>query len=212
MDLGEGEFYDVHVPVWNNYLAHGFINHNSGKTYEGCLKGLWLSDVFPRNRGLIFRSVAKDLRATTMATFKKICPPSAYSAPDAGWNRMEGLTRLNNGSEILWLGLDNPELEDILKGLEINWFLGDQAEDTAEEIFDTLMGRLGRWDQAEVPQWLLDEEDAAGRPWRWRHPVSGKPTPPEMADLAKKALYASRINFMLSIPMLFFMGAASHLK
>jgi len=178
VDLGEGEFYDVHVPVWNNYLAHGFINHNSGKTYEGCLKGLWLSDVFPRNRGLIFRSVAKDLRATTMATFKKICPPSAYSAPDAGWNRMEGLTRLNNGSEILWLGLDNPELEDILKGLEINWFLGDQAEDTAEEIFDTLMGRLGRWDQAEVPQWLLDEEDAAGRPWRWRHPVSGKPTPP----------------------------------
>ncbi|WP_447974382.1 urate hydroxylase PuuD [Nitrospira sp. Kam-Ns4a] len=40
---------------------------------------------------------------------------------------------------------------------------------------------------------------------------SGKPTPPEMAALAKKALYASRINFMLSIPMLFFMGAASHL-
>src|SRR3990167_8306979 len=32
VDLGEGEFYDVHVPVWNNYLAHGFINHNSGKT------------------------------------------------------------------------------------------------------------------------------------------------------------------------------------
>ena len=42
--------------------------------------------------------------------------------------------------------------------------------------------------------------------------ASGKPAPPEMADWAKKALYASRINFMLSIPMLFFMGAASHLK
>lgn len=39
---------------------------------------------------------------------------------------------------------------------------------------------------------------------------SGKPTPPEMAGLARKALLASRINFMLSIPMLFFMGAASH--
>lgn len=42
--------------------------------------------------------------------------------------------------------------------------------------------------------------------------AAGKPAPPEMADWAKKALYASRINFMLSIPMLFFMGAASHLK
>ncbi len=39
---------------------------------------------------------------------------------------------------------------------------------------------------------------------------SGKPTPPEMADWAKKALYASRINVMLSIPMLFFMAAAGH--
>jgi len=36
---------------------------------------------------------------------------------------------------------------------------------------------------------------------------SGKPTPPEMAALARKALLASRVNFMLSIPMLFFMGA-----
>jgi uncharacterized membrane protein len=40
---------------------------------------------------------------------------------------------------------------------------------------------------------------------------TGKPTPPEMAGLARKALLASRVNFMLSIPMLFFMGAASHL-
>jgi uncharacterized membrane protein len=42
--------------------------------------------------------------------------------------------------------------------------------------------------------------------------AAGKPAPPEMADWARTALYASRINFMLSIPMLFFMGAASHLK
>jgi uncharacterized membrane protein len=41
--------------------------------------------------------------------------------------------------------------------------------------------------------------------------ASGKPTPPEMAALGRKALLASRINFLLSIPMLFFMGAASHL-
>ena len=36
--------------------------------------------------------------------------------------------------------------------------------------------------------------------------------PPEMAQWGKTALYASRINFLLSIPMLFFMGAGSHLK
>ena len=40
---------------------------------------------------------------------------------------------------------------------------------------------------------------------------TGKPAPPEMAALSRKALLASRVNFLLSIPMLFFMGAASHL-
>lgn len=40
----------------------------------------------------------------------------------------------------------------------------------------------------------------------------GTPAPPEMAAWGRTALMASRINFMLSIPMLFFMGAGSHLK
>jgi uncharacterized membrane protein len=42
--------------------------------------------------------------------------------------------------------------------------------------------------------------------------ATGKPTPPEMAALGTRALYASRINVLLSIPMLFFMAAAGHLK
>jgi uncharacterized membrane protein len=40
----------------------------------------------------------------------------------------------------------------------------------------------------------------------------GTPPPPEMAAWGRTALLASRVNFMLSIPMLFFMGAGSHLK
>ncbi len=39
---------------------------------------------------------------------------------------------------------------------------------------------------------------------------TGKPTPPEMAALGRKALLASRVNLLLSIPMLFFMAAGSH--
>ena len=40
----------------------------------------------------------------------------------------------------------------------------------------------------------------------------GTPAPPEMAAWGRTALLASRVNFMLSIPMLFFMGAGSHWK
>ena len=48
----------------------------------------------------------------------------------------------------------DPNVQGILKGLEINWFLGDQAEEDPEhmeDVFDLLLGRLGRWDLAEVP-------------------------------------------------------------
>ena len=41
---------------------------------------------------------------------------------------------------------------------------------------------------------------------------TGKPTPPEVAALGRKALLASSVNVLLSIPMLFFMGAAAHFK
>lgn len=42
--------------------------------------------------------------------------------------------------------------------------------------------------------------------------AQGTPAPPEMAQWGRSALLASRVNFMLSIPMLFFMGAGSHFK
>lgn len=42
--------------------------------------------------------------------------------------------------------------------------------------------------------------------------AQGTPAPAEMAQWGRTALLASRVNFFLSIPMLFFMGAGSHLK
>jgi len=41
--------------------------------------------------------------------------------------------------------------------------------------------------------------------------AKGTPLPPDMGRLGKQALLASRMNVALSFPMLFFMGAASHL-
>ena len=42
--------------------------------------------------------------------------------------------------------------------------------------------------------------------------AQGTPAPAEMAQWGRTALLASRVNFLLSIPMLFFMGAGSHFK
>jgi len=46
--------------------------------------------------------------------------------------------------------------------------------------------------------------------WTNESMTGGKPMPPEAAKLARLGMLASRINFVLTFPMLFFMAAASH--
>lgn len=46
---------------------------------------------------------------------------------------------------------------------------------------------------------------------RWTEASAGGAMPPEAASLARQIFLTSRANFALSFPMLFFMGAASHL-
>ena len=46
--------------------------------------------------------------------------------------------------------------------------------------------------------------------WTADNVAKGTPVPAEAAGLARKAFLASRTNAWMSIPMLFFMGAASH--
>jgi len=110
----------------------------SAKTWGFCLKVLWMSLAFPRNRGVIARKVHKELVQTTMKTFFKICPPHLYM--DGGRRSdSEQILVLNNGSEILWAHLDNPETENIIRGIEINWFLAPRPMGSG----DSAGGRAG---------------------------------------------------------------------
>lgn len=153
-------------------LSGGF---GSAKTYALCLKALYLSDLYPKNRGVIARKVGRELRDTTMATFFKLCPPAAYN--QGARSDQLGYLTLNNGSTILWLHLDSAESEGIIKGLEINWFLIDQAEEVEEEVFTLLSSRLGRWDQATVPDALQTPD--------WPHrDVKGRCVPPTYPMIA----------------------------
>jgi hypothetical protein len=155
--------------------------YGSSKTYAFCLKILALSEMYPNNRGFVARRVWAELQKTTMSTFFKICPAEAYSN---GGRRSdsEKILKFNNGSEILWLHLDDPDTENILRGLEVNWFFMDQAEEIQEEIFDVALGRLGRWDKAEVPQEAIDRAGGL-RKWGWKNPM-GKPIVPTYPMLA----------------------------
>lgn len=83
-------------------------------------------------------------------------------------NEQEGITILKNESQVYWLHLDKVE-ESTLRGIEPNSYLVDQAEETDEKVFDVLDARLGRWDDAVIPDNLLKRNPG----WP-RNPKTGK--------------------------------------
>lgn len=147
----------------NSCFSGGYGN---GKSYTGCQKILLLSLTFPGYRTVIARKTYKSLKSTTMATFFKLLPDGKKSEFIERHSETDGITVFKNGSEILWMHLDEVN-ETSLRGLEINSVLIDQAEEIDESVYLTLDARIGRWDQAKVPPEILTEDfprDAMGRP------------------------------------------------
>lgn len=158
-------------------LSGGF---GAGKTLVAMRKIILLCDLFPGSRWVVLRSSFEHLKRTTMPTFFGACPPEMYD-PRRGGKRVDSdkYVQMINGSTVLWMHLDHPDSIRIVKGLEPNGFVIDQAEDISEGIFDLMLGRLGRWKGAVVPQELMDRE-----PGGWKHfDPTGKPIPPSYAIL-----------------------------
>ena len=108
----------------------------AGKTVALCAKGLKLSLDYPKNFGLICRKVRATLGQTTIKTFfDRVCPRELI----ADYNKSEGLVTLNNGSQILFGGLDDPLK---LGSLELGWAGIDEAIETVEDDWKMLEGRL----------------------------------------------------------------------
>lgn len=162
---------DFYFSTSRNQCISGAFNN--GKSWVGCLKALTLLMSFPNYRIVIARQTYKDLKITTMQTFLKMCPSELI----ASHNEQDGVTSLMNSSMIYWLHLDKVE-DKTLRGLEINSYLVDQAEETDEKTMDILDARLGRWDGAIVPDSML----FAFPDWP-RDPITNKPLAPSYGML-----------------------------
>ncbi len=145
----------------NNRFGGGFGN---GKTYVSMQRAITMLLTFSNYRIAICRQVYKNLRATTMQTFFKIIPKDLILQHDEQF----GVTILINGSRIYWLHLDQMD-EATAKGFEINALVIDQAEEVEESIYLLMDARVGRWDKAIVPQYLLDQFPDWPRHPDWGH-------------------------------------------
>lgn len=152
----------------NQNFSGGFGN---GKTYGASEKAVILLTTFPNYHIGISRYSAKELRDSTMSTFFKCCPQELYNDAYGGRrNDRDGQLRLINGSEVLWMHLDDYSEED-LRGKEFNSSITDQLEEIAENIYITLDSRIERWDRAEIPDYFNKELFPKNK-------FTGKPEPP----------------------------------
>lgn len=128
----------VFDPAEFTICASGF---GSGKTHSGIYKGLILSQVFPKNRGLVGRFHGSDLDDSVIPLFHELCPPSWIR----NYNKQKNIVTLKNHSQILFRHIHDASASGVKSrrvGANLGWFFVDQLEECQEAHWNTLVGRL----------------------------------------------------------------------
>lgn len=123
------------------YLLYGGAIR-SGKSSVGLLSLIMLCKVFPGSRWAVVRREGTTLVRNTIPSFNRLRPPQFITAPNG-----KGVARCANGSEIIFFAesLDIDPDYDRWKGLEVNGFLLEEANELAEGTFVKAQERAGSW-------------------------------------------------------------------
>lgn len=114
----------------------------SGKSFAFCYEALFLAHLNAGLLGLIGAPTYKLLRDATKRTFLEIL--EIEEIPHAHHKSENKITLSENGSEIIFRSLENPEL---LRGSNLSWFGVDELTYCKPEAWSRLEGRL-RHDKA----------------------------------------------------------------
>lgn len=158
---GMSKKYRFFVGGWGN-----------GKTDAGVAEAFSLAVEYPGSTGLIARKTRPELRATTQQQFLHGSggPPGSWQGCPQElirkFNKTDNRLELINGSIIHFWPLDDP---DKLSNLNLGWFLIDQGEEVAEEMFQMLQGRLR---QANAPRCGMVLANPNGHDWIWHRNVN----------------------------------------
>ena len=112
---------------------------------------------FPGIRVCVVRKTLRAIKRNTWPSFNKILKGEKPHDPDdkmrngdperAELHKGDASYVYGNGSEILFMGCnveDDPELND-MRGLEVTFFVLEEANELAELVFDVAVQRAGRW-------------------------------------------------------------------
>lgn len=137
------EFADAVFSGDYSYLCYGGAV-GGGKSYVALALVIVLCRIFPGSRWAIVRKDLPTLKRNTIPTWEKIAPH-----PFVGTiNRTEFTVKCSNGSEVIFFPetIDrDPELNR-WRGLEVNGFILEEANELNEKSFSKAIERAGRWE------------------------------------------------------------------
>lgn len=135
------EFFDAVRSEKFSYLLYGGAIQG-GKTTSVLWMVILLCKLFPRSRWAVVRKDGPSLTRNTIPSFNLIRPKGFVTAPSG-----KGVARCANGSEIVFFpeGLAHDPDYDRWKGLMVNGFVLEEANELAEGTFVKAIERAGTW-------------------------------------------------------------------
>jgi len=123
-----GDFYDLHVPFWNHYSAHGLLHHNSGKSVAGIIK--CLNRIGRGMNGIMVSPDMPHFRVSLWKEFRRWCPWDQVVDKHKGrakeeWEPFAPFTMVfKNGAVLECRGIDRP---GSCEGPNVNFVFFDEA-------------------------------------------------------------------------------------
>ena len=114
--------------------------YGSGKTWCGSLLGINLAKKYPGCRGLVGAKEYELVRKTTLVSYFEHLDALGYKrGVHYKYNKVDKIITFENGSEILFSQLDDPEK---FKSLNLHWAEIEEASQISDSSFKQLLGRL----------------------------------------------------------------------
>ena len=133
------EFFEVHHDSGLDVCMYqgGF---GSGKTWCGSLLGTMLARTYPGCHGLVGAKEYELVKNTTMESYFEHLDIMGYKKDrDYRYNKNDKKIIFNNGSTILFKGVEDPEK---FKSLNLHWIELEEASQISDSSFKGLLGRL----------------------------------------------------------------------
>jgi len=183
---GISEYFDFFVPIYNNYLSNGIVNHNSGKS-------IGVGDIFTMKmdteRADIYclREYQKDLDDSVHKVFKSSIENRLNLD---GWDIQEYKIIAPNGAKTKYMGANrNPNSMQSAQDYKYSWF--EEAHTASKASLDKLLPTIIRTPGAEC--WFTANPQSSADPFSQRFII------PYQKELERDGYYEDELHLIVVV-------------